>query len=333
LKSLLDPDFSDWLPEDIRDDVKALVPDFRSAYDVVLAYLKELEGRRIVAFRKGWHLNEGLRQRILEQNRQLELRERRHEKVHDLITDILAHVPDKDKRSYDYQAWLDRPCELGLTPQQVIDIDCIIESFPSGATRNTEDYCELVQGLRRVSTMLAGLGPIVEDRFNLPVKARVLEIEAIKAFEVEEAERLRLLRVWEAGMNRERILFKTLKSRYPNYDIGARVSERLFDSVPAFKAVRSSDASLEHVLHQLDTELAHEVEEAARKTAIEQLQQKLLSMCDRTVDPQIARLFLTTSNPAYGGRPIETCVDDSNFQLLWLAASDRANGGKIAWRK
>jgi hypothetical protein len=333
VKPLVDAEFSDWLPEEVRDEVKARVPEFRSAYDVVLAYLKELEGRKIVTFHKGWHLYEGVRLRALELSRQSELRARRHETVYDLVHEILAEVSDTDKRSFNYEAWLDRSCELGITPREAIDIDCIIEAFPSGAIRNSEDYSELIQGLRRVQNMLTGRGKILDDLFNLPVQGRIREVEAIRAFEEEEADNRRRLREWEAGKARERRLVQTLEGRYPGYDIVALVSERKIEGKPAFEAVRHSDGVLERVLNFLDTELAREVQEADRKREIEGLRQKLLTRCDSTVDPRVARLFLTTQNPSYGGRPIDTCVDESSFQLLWLAASDRANGGKIAWRR
>lgn len=336
----VDRAFSDRLPEEIVSDVKARVPEFRSAYDVVLAYMKALEALKFVTFHKGWHLSSSIRYQIRRETQQAEFRSDKHEEIEAIVTEIMALVPDSEKSAFDYDVWLDEACELGVTIRQAIEQDTFIGDFPKMEVRHSEDYARTRKALRQILDMLKGRGDIVEDLFNLPLRQRVSDLTIAQAFEFEQAVQRRIGREHAAGQAREKRLINTLKERYPGHDVARLVADRSFDGLPAFQAVRADDIVYQRVLNALDDEL-HKLEQEARqlqaaeehKRYVLDLKNRLLQRCGGLPDAQQAQLYLTTSNPAYGGRPIDRCQDQGSFDELWRTVSKLASLGMSGKRR
>ncbi|MBP2159104.1 MULTISPECIES: hypothetical protein [Asticcacaulis] len=341
VKALVDRNFPEWPPKEIRDEVFAQVPEFKSSWDVVRAYMERLVDLRFATtFQNRWALSERLRQRIGQERKQISLREGRQAKISGLVHDILDLVPEGEKRGFDYEAWLDVPCELGLTPREVIDEDCIIEAHGFPQVQDNESYCDLKTGIERVHKMLTRRGRIVDDLFNLPVERRIPDILAAEAFKAEQAEQARIQREIEVGLARQQRLMDTLKTRHPGYDIAALIGDRRINGLPALEAVRADEGVYQRVLNALDQELEtledearRRFEEAERKRKVEVLKAQLLQRCDGLMEPQQARLFLTSTHPGYGGRPIENCVDQASFDELWRTVSKLSSLGKSARRR
>jgi len=336
----LDPGFSDWLPDEIADDVQARVPEFRSAYDVVLDYMKALETLKFAAFDRGWHLSSDMRCHIRWETQQAEFRSDKHDEIETIVTEIMTLVPDREKSAFDYEVWLDESCELGITVRQAIEQDTFIGDFPNMEIRYSEDYALIRKGLRQILDMLKGRGDIVDDLFNLPLRQRVSDLKIAQAFEFEQAVQRRIGREHEVGRARERRLINTLKDRYPGHEVEKLVAERSFDGLPAFQAVRSDDVVYQRVLNALEEELDGLEEEARRcraaeeqKRHVQDLKNGLLQRCDGLPDAQQARLYLTTSNPACGSRPIDRCKDQGSFDELWRTVSKLSSLGKSAKRR
>lgn len=341
VKPLIDPNFPEWLPKEIREEVLAQVPEFKSSWDVVRAYMERLVDIKFAStFQNRWALNERLRTRIGQARKQVSLREGRQAKISGLVHDILDLVPDGEKRGFDYEAWLDVPCELGLTPREVIDEDCIIVANGFPEVQDNETYSDLKTGISRVHNMLTRRGRIVDDLFNLPVGHRIPDILAAEAFEAEQAERARTQREYEIVQARKKRLIDTLHMRYPGYDIVALIGDRRVEGVPALEAVGADEGVYQRVLNGLERELEtledearRRFEEAERKRKIEALKAQLLQRCDGLMEPQQARLFLNSTHPGYGGRPIENCVDQASFDELWRTVSKLSSLGKPARRR
>lgn len=341
VKAYVDPKFPEWPAKDIRDNVIDQVPEFVSSYDVVRAYLNKLVDIRFVTtFNNRWAFSERLRQQIRNERKQVGLREERHALISGLVHAVLDEVPDAEKSGFEYETWLDLVCELNRSPREIIDEDCIVEQYLEAIVRDNEDYAELKTGIGRVRNMLTRRGRIVDDHFNLPVKRRIPDLLAAEAFEAEQAEERRKLQLFQAGQAREKRLINELKWRYPGHDVETLISERMIDGVPAYQAVRADEGAYPRALNALAEELeAREQaarlrrEEEDRVRRIEALKQNLLTRCDGLMEPQQARLFLTTVNPAFGGRPIEQCVDQAGFDELWRTVSKLATLGKSVRRR
>lgn len=291
------------LDRDMEAGIPAVIPGYSSPYRAVENYLDRLESDGVLAWhRRQWSIARDFETVYAEQQRRSIDREKTKQLVQNGVWKVLAKIPEDQRKRFDMDVWWRQPLPgFALSFEQALDTD-------------DHRITTMSHAVYRVENMALRNGEIVENLCGLPVATLRVEIAEARA---REAERVRQAAIEKAEADRRARLGRLRSVAQTELGGDAQLwleapSPSLFPDGPLAAAATSEDE-----LHRA-IESARSAGRARRiRLEIEQLRGKLFRFAEESSRPDLARVFLTSSNPKWGNRhPIEYCVDDPSFERL-----------------
>lgn len=301
------------IPDVSVDDlphVQALAPDFRPVFQVLEAYLNHLVEVRLLERSKGfWIVHKSVQSSYDDANERLWMREERTDEVKTAVTRLLDLLPAEDRKEFDFEGWLH-------TAQPTLDGASILECINSDHDDFGYPFYSL---LRMLEAMVTGKGEIADQLLNLPlVAARNRQIQRARQ-EAEVAERERERELLEARQSR----IKTLEDYVGTWPTELSPSnwviapdDQLKGRTPRSQA-EESDLGLHKAMELARSVYATWQSKADEEAKIASWRRRIMAVADQEALAVPAKIWLTTSNPRYGGqRPIEMCTNEAAFSEM-----------------
>jgi len=312
--NLLRPDLPLFLDRPTERALRARIPEFRSPYQVVEAYLDLLYRYELLALAhsKRWSLSQASQRIWTDYCGREKLREERENSVRGSVARMLRRIPEKEHEGFDVDRWY---CLVHL------EFDA---SFAEAIERDDNtDYSHLNRQLGLIEAMVLRSGDPVQNLLGLP-----LHWERQRARDRKQAEADRQAREAAESLRRERNRrLSTLQQEAEReLDLGSKawlntIHPQLAGVAP-IEAAELSAAGLTLALR----ELRRDADARREKLRLEALVSRLEQAADHMRRPAHARLFLKTCNPRWENRrPIEFCRDEQSFHELKRAMAAIAN--------
>jgi len=295
---------------EIEQQLQQQLPEFRSPYKTVEAFLFRLECDDVLrSSRKNWHIHEAIERRWEDRRRRRWELNSQENLIRGTLARILKAIPEEEQEGFSVDHWWRIP-----HPELAI-------SFNDAFDQDDRRLTELSFVLYRIETMLFRGGKIVDDHFGLPLAAQCARIaeererkaEAERRTEIEKQNRIRDDRVRRLKLSAR----EALGSEADGWLCSPLAP---FDCSPEAMAAQSDDR-----YHVAQVQLRHAAQEQRSRQHQQALRARLMKLVDTTRRPAHARLFLTSPHPRWQNRhPIESCVDDASFEKLRQAMVEAA---------
>ena len=312
--NLLRTDLPLYLDRPTERALRARIPEFRSPYKVVEAYLDLLYRYDMlaVANSKRWSLSQASQRIWTDYCGREKLREERENSVRGSVARMLRQIPAGDQEGFDLDRWyrLVHP-EFNASFAEAIERD------------DNTDYSHLNRQLGLIEAMVLRSGDPMQNLLGLP-----LHWERQRARDRKQAEADRQAREAAESLRRERnCRLSTLQQEAEReLDLGSKAWLKTVHSELAGVApIEAAELSLEGLTLAL-RELRRDADARREKLRLEALVSRLEQAADHMRRPAHARLFLKTCNPRWENRrPIEFCRDEQSFHELKRAMAAIAN--------
>lgn len=324
-----------WVPEDMRPLVTEQIPGYRNPFDIVKSYLDYLETCHVIE-RSGshWDSTSAFARSAREIDRLESERAERHVTIRDMVREILKMVPPTVRRGFSYETWLRNALFPYATIEEAINA-VPDDEFDKYGRSQTYEYRHLHAQISALFRMTCENGPVVEYNVFLPLGSIAQDIARDRQ---AKAEQLRLSRLaaeqqrLEAEQAAARVQAEAARlaaesrldrlrsylNRHFDSDRSADVYAKLkVHGRSARELAFGSEAGLEQVVDYLEGVGGRKVQppEAIRKAS---QWRNTLRLVFPTTNAVVWE-FLNTWNPAYGGKPIDTCVGSSSYEELKTA--------------
>ena len=303
-EGLLRPDLPSFFDAGETAELTALVPGFRSPYQLIGDYLDWLIGRAILTrWDKGrWMVCESARQdwedkkkrdaRLLVQAGQWRTRAQK----------LVDALPRDEGTGFALDSWWTM-----TLPQWNTSLEAMF-AFDTGRLWSIERSLDAIEAL-----VLRG-GKPVSDLLGLPVdhaNMRAIDKEARRIAAEQAAD--------AAKETAERARRRASIAKDARMALGDEAEAWLASPQPGLGStspITSADASIDGY-YSASGKLAEAARVRSARLDRERLRKQLLDAADGARKPAHARLFLTSPNPAWHNRhPIESCVDETSFERL-----------------
>ncbi len=279
------------------------VPGFRSPYQLVEAYLHQLQEDGLLRRQsRGWAIPQQAQWQWEDHKRRKTERDSRERLLREALGAILRVVPPHEKAEFSVDAWWSQPHAI------------LGRSIAAALADDDHRLSEVSSRVYSLEAMFVRNGKVVEDLCGLPVAAartRLIEERRLKAEEERQAV--------DAALRKEQAdrVTKLVAAAHEGLGVDAEPwlatpQAVLGNFSPGSAAARSFEA-----LHECLTLLTPAVETQRSAREGEKLRAQLLSLAERLRKPDHARVFLTSPHPKWQNRhPLTCCVDQSSFDKV-----------------
>jgi ribosomal protein L19 len=281
--------------------LQARIPEFRSPYKIIEAYLGHLSSNFILSHAgRHWSLGHNGRRMWSEYRERERRKSELLQSIQICVARLLRNVPEMEREGFDISVWMNRPhADLGI-------------SFDRAIAESTVQLSELNFRLHKLEAMVLRNGEVVDDLMGLPLAAERERIIERQQAEREAARLGEIERARKATEDRMRSL-ETTARQLLQAEAQAWLNTALHDlgNQTPLAAAEASAEGCDRALMRL----TFDGRAKAVRIERERLHGRLLGLAAQAPKPDHARLFLNCPNPAWRNqRPIECCVDERSFE-------------------